>query len=67
MAENIEVRGSYIVEVLRDLAERAPRASAAVAEKFQRECGFAAIIRTIRALIERRARQVIVSLEAEQL
>jgi len=66
-ADDIGVRGSYVVEVLRGIAERAPRAGAVVAEKFQREYGFAAIVRAIRALVERRARQIIVALEAEQI
>jgi serine/threonine-protein kinase HipA len=66
-AQQAEIRGSYVLSILRDLAERMPSASALVAERFQRRHGFAAIIRDIRRLIEQRARQALVSLEAELL
>ena len=39
--------------------------AAAVADRFQRKNGFAAILRPIHGLITQRARQIPVSLEAE--
>jgi len=67
LAGQAGIRGSYVLSILRDLAERIPPASALVAERFQRRHGFASVIRDIRRLIEQRARQVLVSLEAELL
>lgn len=59
------IKGAYVLSLLRDMAERMPDAGALVAERFQRRHGFASVIRDIRALIKRRGRQVLVSLQAE--
>ncbi|MFT4564358.1 MAG: serine/threonine-protein kinase HipA [Gammaproteobacteria bacterium] len=67
LAAAIDVRGAYVLEILRDFAERAPHAAAQVADQFQRQNGFASVVRDIRSLVERRARQTLVSLEAERI
>jgi serine/threonine-protein kinase HipA len=67
LAHEADVRPSYVLEIVRDMAERIPVASAKVADLFQQEYGYASIIRDIRGLIERRARQLLVSLEAERV
>jgi serine/threonine-protein kinase HipA len=64
-ARQIGVRGSYVMEVLRDAAVTLPQLAAEVEDRFQRQNGFAGIVRQIRALIDQRARQLLVSLEAE--
>ena len=64
-ARQIGVRGSYVIEVLRDAALTLPQLAADVEERFQRQNGYASIVRQIRALIDQRARQLLVSLEAE--
>jgi serine/threonine-protein kinase HipA len=61
------IKGAYVLSLLRDLAERVPQTGALVAERFQRRHGFASVIRDIRGRIEQRARQVLVSLQAETL
>jgi len=60
------IRQSFVIDALGNMAERIPAASALVAERFQRRHGYATIIRDIRKLIEQRARQVLVSLQAER-
>ena len=64
-ARQIGVRGTYVIEVLRDAALTLPQLAAELEEPFQRHNGYADIVRQIRALIDQRARQVLVSLEAE--
>lgn len=64
-ARDAGIRASYMLELLRDMAVELPLLAGAVAEDFQRRNGFAGVIRDIRRLIEQRARQVIVALEAE--
>ncbi len=64
-ARQIGVRGAYVIDVLRDAALTLPSLAAELEERFQRQNGYAAIVRQIRALIEQRARQLLVSLEAE--
>lgn len=64
-ARQIGVRGSYVIEQLRDAALTLPLLAAEVEERFQRQNGYAGIVRQIRALIDQRARQLLVSLEAE--
>lgn len=64
-ARNAGIRPAYVLELLRDMAIELPLLASTVAEDFQRRNGFAAIVRDIRRLIEQRARQVIVALEAE--
>lgn len=61
-----EVRPSYIIDCLRDMADRITPCAAQVAEQFQREHGHANVIRDVRRLLEQRARQLIVALEAER-
>ncbi len=65
LAEQAEIKSAYVLSIVRDLAERVPIAGARTAERFQREHGFASVIRDIRRLIEQRSRQILVSLEAE--
>lgn len=60
------INGAYTLLLLSDLAERIPQTSALVADRFQRQHGFAAVIRDIQRLIKQRARQVLVSLQAEK-
>jgi hypothetical protein len=64
-AQTAGIRSSYVLELLRDMAGSLPALAGSVAEDFQRRNGFATVIRDIRRLIEQRARQVIVALEAE--
>lgn len=64
-AEGAGIRSSYVLELLRDMAANLPALALTSAEDFQRRNGFASVIRDIRRLIEQRARQVIVALEAE--
>lgn len=64
-ARQVGVRGSYVIEQLRDAALGLPPLASEVEERFQRQNGYAGIIRQIRALIDQRARQLLVSLEAE--
>jgi serine/threonine-protein kinase HipA len=59
------IRAAYATNLLRDMAVEIPTEAQRVAEQFQRLNGFATVIRDIRRLVEQRARQVIVSLEAE--
>ena len=59
------INGAYTLSLLRDMAERIPQIGALVAERFQRQHGFASVVRDIRRLIEQRARQVLVLLQAE--
>ena len=59
------VRPGFILDELRDAAIRLPAMAAAVADRFQRKNSFAAILRPIHGLITQRARQIPVSLEAE--
>jgi len=66
-ASQADIKGTYVLAIVRELAEQAPRIGAWVAERFQREHGFASVIRDIRSLIEQRSRQILVSLEAELL
>lgn len=61
----IGVRPVYVLESLRDAAASLPRLAADVEERFQKQNGYAAIVKQIRALIDQRARQVLVSIEAE--
>lgn len=64
-ARDAGIRASYVLELLREMAVELPDLAGSVAEDFQRRNGFAGIVRDIRRLIEQRARQVIVALEAE--
>ena len=59
------VRPSLMLTLLREAATELPRLAADVEARFHRGNGYANIVRQIRALIEQRARQVLVSLEAE--
>ena len=61
------IRPSFVLSMLGDAAVRIPRLAAEIEEQFQRVNGHADIVRQIRALIDQRARQVLVSLEAERL
>lgn len=65
-ATELGVKPKYLLQVLRDMAERAPAVAARLAPDFQRQHGYAGIVREIRNVIERRARQTVVSLKAEQ-
>lgn len=67
LADEAGIKGAYILSLVRELAARTPQTAARVAERFQREHGFASVIRQIRSLIEQRSRQILVSLEAELL
>ncbi len=67
LADEAGIKSAYVLSLVRELAALTPHSAAKVAEHFQREHGFASIIRQIRRLIELRARQILVSLEAEQL
>lgn len=64
-AEATGVRPAYLLGELRRFAQDLPRLAAEQAELFQRRNGFANVIRQIRVLIEQRARQALVALEAE--
>ncbi len=64
-AQQIGVRTTYVEDVLRDAALGLPQLAAEVEERFQRRNGYAGIVRQIRALIDQRARQLLVSLQAE--
>ena len=64
-AREIGVRPRFVFDELRAAAEALPHLALACADRFQRENGYAAIVRQIRALIEQCARQLLVSLEAE--
>ena len=64
-AQEIGVRPRFVFDELRAAAENLPGLAATSADRFQRDHGFATIVRQIRALIEQRARQLLVSLEAE--
>jgi serine/threonine-protein kinase HipA len=66
-ATALGVRPRYLLDELYRAATRLPRLAAELAEEFQRKFGYAEIIGTIRALIEQRARQALVSLEAERI
>lgn len=59
------LRPAYVLQELRELAITASLGIGPFVERFQKRHGFAEIVRAIRVLIEQRARQVIVSLEAE--
>jgi serine/threonine-protein kinase HipA len=61
------VRSTFVLELLRDMADRIPSTSTQVAEEFQRQHGFASIIRDIRNLINQRARPVLGAREAERI
>ncbi len=65
LAEQTEIKSGYVLSIVRDFAEQITSAGARTAERFQREHGFASVIRDIRRLIEQRSRQILVSLEAE--
>jgi serine/threonine-protein kinase HipA len=65
-AEDAGIRPAYLLEELRRLAQVLPRLAGEVAEQFQRRNGFANVIRQIRVLLEQRARQALVALEAER-
>ena len=64
-ARQLGVRPNYVVDALRDAAHTLPTLAAEVEERFQRHNGYAGVVRQIRALIDQRARQLLVSLEAE--
>lgn len=64
-ARDAGIRASYVLELLRDMALELPPLAGSIAEDFHRRNGYAGVIRDIRRLIEQRARQVIVALEAE--
>ena len=64
-AQQVGVRANYVEGVLRDAALTLPQLAAEVEERFQRRNGYAGIVRQIRALIDQRARQLLVSLQAE--
>ncbi len=64
-ARDAGIRASYVIELLREMAVELPPLAGSVAEDFQRRNGFAGVIRDIRRLLEQRARQVLVALEAE--
>jgi len=66
-AAAIGVRPRYLLDELHAAATRLPRLAADLAEEFQRKVGYAEIVGTIRGLIEQRARQILVSLEAERI
>jgi len=66
-AEAAGIRPAYLLDELRALAQTLPRLAAEQAEGFQRRNGFANVVRQIRVLIEQRARQALVALEAERL
>lgn len=59
------LKPKYVHDELRAMAAELPARAAAQAEQFQRRNGFAEILRPIRVLVEQRARQAVVSLEAE--
>lgn len=65
LAAEAGIKSRYVLMLLSDLATEIPHTAAVVAERFQRQHGFASVIRDIRGLIEQRARQVLVALEAE--
>ncbi len=64
-AQQLGVRIAYIEDALRDAALGLPQLAAEVEERFQRRNGYAGVVRQIRALIDQRARQLLVSLQAE--
>ena len=66
-ASTLGVRPDYVIAELRRAAESLPQAAAELADEFQRKNGHADVIRSIRALIEQRARQILVALEAEPI
>lgn len=66
-AAALGVRPRYLLDELYAAATRLPRLAAELAEEFQRKVGYVEIVGTIRSLVEQRARQVLVSLEAERV
>ena len=64
-AQQLGVRANYVEGVLRDAALSLPQLAAEVEERFARRNGYAGIVSQIRALIDQRARQLLVSLQAE--
>lgn len=64
-AEQIGVKPGYVIDILDAMAQTLPRQAAELLDEFQQRHGSAAIPREIRGLIDKRARQVLVSLQAE--
>lgn len=60
------IRPAMLTDELRDAALRLPRLAAEVEKEFQVRYGVANVVGQIRGLIDQRARQVLVSLEAER-
>ena len=61
--EDLGVRPRFVVEHLRQMAAQLPPLAREVGEAFQRQNGFAEIVKAIQSLISQRARQVLVALE----
>ncbi len=59
------LKAGYVHDELRMLAAQMPARAGVQAERFRRRNGYAEILQPIRSLIEQRARQAVVSLEAE--
>ncbi|MCB1746367.1 MAG: HipA domain-containing protein [Gammaproteobacteria bacterium] len=66
-AVDLGVRPRYLLDELRAAAAALPGLALEVGEAFQKRYGYADIIRSIRRLVEQRARQSLVSLEAERI
>ena len=65
-ATTIGVRPAYVLGELERMADELPRLAAQTADDYQKQNGYASVLRRIRVLIEQRARQVAVSLAAEK-
>ncbi|MGE0485384.1 MAG: HipA domain-containing protein [Gammaproteobacteria bacterium] len=66
-AVDLGVRPRYLLDELRSAAATLPTLALEVGEAFQKRYGYADVVRSIRRLIEQRARQSLVSLEAERV
>ena len=65
-ADAIGVRPAFVIAALERSALALPGLARETAEAFQRRHGFAEIVRSITALIDQRARQTLVALEADE-
>ena len=64
-ARSLGVRPAYVISELAEAAVALPRLTREVAEMFQRRNGYAEVVRSITRIVDQRARQVLVGLEAE--
>ncbi|MBI4694765.1 MAG: HipA domain-containing protein [Gammaproteobacteria bacterium] len=64
-ATEIGVKPAYVLQVLATMAGALPELAGKVADEHRKRSGTVAVIRDIKRLVERRARQVLVALQAE--